>query len=413
MIVRRFNQWAKTATPIERAKGAGALAQAFLYADMDEGDREEAEIVLTALADDASPLVRRALADNLASAAGAPRAIIIALANDQSEVAAPVLGHSPLLTDADLIDCAAIGDAFAQSSIALRPIVSPAVAAALAEVGGREALISLAVNEGAIIPEFSIRRMIERWGSDAELRESLLARGDLSPAARSDLVAATAKALAGLVAGRGWMSAARMERVVRQSCDKAHVIIAADAEDGGDWAGARALAAHLRASGQLTSSLMLRAVLSNNVCLFEAALVELSGLPERKALALARQRGGAGLAGLFRAAGLPMGLLPAFQAATGAREAAARTEDGSPRLSSLVIRRVLRACEALPSGESEALLALLRRFEAEAAREDARRTAAAIGAPELRMLPAPEPAIFRPKRAIDIDLTLIEAELAA
>jgi hypothetical protein len=39
------------------------------------------------------------------------------------------------------------------------------VSAALAELGSREALIALAVNGGAEIADFSLRRMIERFGS--------------------------------------------------------------------------------------------------------------------------------------------------------------------------------------------------------------------------------------------------------
>jgi nicotinic acid phosphoribosyltransferase len=69
------------------------------------------------------------------------------------------------------------------------------VAAALAEVGACEALISLAINPGAELLEFSIRRMIERHGQEADLRAALLARANLSAALRSDLAGAAAKAL--------------------------------------------------------------------------------------------------------------------------------------------------------------------------------------------------------------------------
>ena len=190
MIVRKFMQWAATASSVERAEGAGSLARAWLYAELSESDRDEAEVALTTLLDDPAPCVRKARAESFASAADAPTAIVVALANDQSDVAAPILGRSPVLGDGELIDCAAIGDAFAQAAIALRPCLSPAVAAALAEVAAREALIALAVNPGADIPEFSMRRMVERFGHDGELREALLSRRGLPPSVRSDLGAA-------------------------------------------------------------------------------------------------------------------------------------------------------------------------------------------------------------------------------
>ena len=414
MIVRRFMQWVSTASAADRATGAGALAQAFLTSDMDADERDEAEIALTALLDDPSPKVRKALADVLGASAGAPHAIIVALANDQSDIAAGVLRYSPLLSDSELIDCAAIGDAFAQASIALRAVVSPPVAAALAEVGRREALVALAVNPDAGIPEFSLRRIVARFGADAELREALLSREHLPAVVRSDLVAATARSLSAFVEARAWMSPERAGRVVRDSCDRAHLIIAADTDAATGWQGAKALATHLRQSGQLTPSLILRAILSGNTTLFEASLIELSDLPERKAVGLLRQPRAAGLATVYRSAAMPEGLLPAFQAATIARAEAPGQHDA--KLSRAMIASVLRACEAHGAGEMNALLALLRRFEAEAAREEARTVVDEMRTPPATLLGGPD--AFTPKarkepRLIEIDLVRLEADLAA
>ena len=134
----------------------------------------------------------------------------------------------------------------------MRPELSAAISAALAEVAAREALIALAVNPGADIPEFSLRRMVERFGHDGELREAMLQRSGLPPAVRSDLVSATADALSQFVVGCDWLSRERADRVVREACDKAHVLIAADAEAAADWRAARQLVAHLRVCGRLT-----------------------------------------------------------------------------------------------------------------------------------------------------------------
>ena len=114
-----------------------------------------------------------------------------------------MLARSPLLSDAELVDCAATSDAFAQSAIALRPSVPAPVAAALAEVGVCEAQISLALNPGAEVLEFSFRRMIERYGHDADLRAALLARPNLSAALHSDLAGAAVKALSAQMAAAG------------------------------------------------------------------------------------------------------------------------------------------------------------------------------------------------------------------
>ncbi len=131
-IVRRFLAWSQRADAGGRAEAASALARAFLYSDLGTALRREAELGLTALLDDPSALVRRALAEALAGAHDAPHHVILALACDQSEVSSVVLARSPVLTDAELVDCAAIGDARAQTVLARRPRLNVGVAAALA-----------------------------------------------------------------------------------------------------------------------------------------------------------------------------------------------------------------------------------------------------------------------------------------
>ncbi len=111
MIVRDFLQWVRTAPASERAEATSALARAYLYSDLSPDDLAAAEGAMLMLLDDPSPLVRRALADALAASPSAPPAIVVALAADQPQIAAPVYALSPLFVDADLVDAAATGRA--------------------------------------------------------------------------------------------------------------------------------------------------------------------------------------------------------------------------------------------------------------------------------------------------------------
>lgn len=405
MIVSRFLAWAQGVSAGERAEGASALARAYLYADLLENDRRDAEVVLTTLLDDASPVVRRALSEAFASAEDAPHHIVVALANDQSDVSAPVLGRSPLLSDAELIDCAAIGDAFAQSAIALRPNLSAAVAAALAEVGTREACISLAVNGGADLPEFSMRRILDRFGDDGEIRESLLSRPYLPPTLRADLVTATASALSAFVTACAWMSGERAERATREAREKATILISAETSARADH-GPVALARHLRKCGQLTAGLVLRSLLSGHRALFEATLAELSGVPYERVAGHVRAFRHSGFAAVYARAKLPPALLPAFRAALeAAEELGAPADEGAEAiLSRTMVERVLTACAHLESNEVHQLMALLRRFQAEAAREEARILS-------LRMKEESRAAEQRPRVEIQIDFAALEAEI--
>ena len=379
MIVRRFLAWSQMVPPGQRAEGVNALALGYLYSPMTPEIRREAEAALTAVLEDPSPLVRRVLAEAFASAVEAPHHCILALANDQPEIAALVLERSPVLTDQDLLDCAAAGHVAVQAAIARRQDLSAGVSASLAEKASLEALRALADNPGADVPEFSLRRMVERFGADAGLREALLARAELPACVRVDLVCAGASALTGFVRDCGWMSGDRAERLRREASERAIMNIALAATREDNCEGALEIVSHLRAIGRLTPALMLRALLIGDRSLFEAALAELSGQPLARASGFVRFHQGSGFVALYDRARMPSNLLPVFQAALMAQDdagEAASVEEGL--LSRGLIAQVLEDCEALEDPELGTVTALLRRFDAEAAQHEARELTARL-----------------------------------
>src|ERR1700694_2381759 len=120
MIVRQFISWIRPAPAGERAEATRSLARAWILSDLSEDDRAAAEGALLMQLDDPSPLVRRAMAEVFARSVSAPAAIIEALSIDQTTVALPVLEHSPLLIDADLVDLVATGNSEMQCAVARR-----------------------------------------------------------------------------------------------------------------------------------------------------------------------------------------------------------------------------------------------------------------------------------------------------
>jgi len=370
MIVRHFLDWIRTAPAGKRAEATGALARAYLYSDLSPDDAAAAEGVMLMLLDDASPLVRRALADALAASPSAPPAIVLALAADQPQIAAPVLALSPLFVDADLVDAVATGNGAVQVAIASRAGLPRPVAAAIAEVGTAEACLVLAENSAAEIAPISIDRIVERFGHLAAIREAMLAREDIAAATRLTLVAKVSETLVGFVAARQWLDADYAQRVGREACEKATVTLAAATPS----TQMRALVHHLRVGGQLTGGLILRALLSGNVVLFEEALAELTDMPVERVSGLVHDSGNAGLRALLEQAKLPPSTHPAFKEAIEAmREGSLGSEPGGiARLKRRTIERVLTRCENEELGDLAPLLTLLRRFATEAARDEAR-----------------------------------------
>jgi uncharacterized protein (DUF2336 family) len=370
MIVRHFLQWLRTAPAGERADATNALARAYLFSDLAPDDRAAAEGALLMLLDDPSPLVRAALAQALASSERAPPAVILGLAADQPEIAACVLQQSPLLLDADLVDAVATGRPETQVAIAQRAFLPAAVSAAIAEVGSAEACLVLIENPRAEIAQFSLDRVVGRCGHLAAIREAMLAREDLPASTRQALVAKLSETLAGFVVGRAWLAEDRAQRVVKEACEKATVTLAAASPD----CEILPLIRHLCKSGQLTAGLILRALLSGNIEMFEQALAELSGLSLARVSGLVHDRGIAGFRALFEKAGLPASTYPAFREAVQAMRQDGFVGDaaGSSRLKRRMVERVLTRCADEAPVDIEPLLILLRRFAAEAAREEAR-----------------------------------------
>ncbi len=369
MIVRQFISWVRTAPAGERAEATRALARAWILSDLTEEDRAAAEGALLMLLDDPSPLVRQAMAEVFAHSHEAPGAIVQALSLDQPSVALPVLEHSRLLIDADLVDIIATGNNETQCAIARRVNLPASVCAAIAEVGSAAAALELIENPYAELAPFSWDRIVERHGHLAAIRESMLVLEDLPAATRAALVAKLSDTLAQFVVARNWLSADRADRVTTEARDRSTVTIAARSR-GDEMCG---LVQHLRATGQLTAGLILRALLSGNLELFDHALAELSGLPLARVSSLLHDRGGASLQALLIRAGLPPSTFTAFRIALDVNHETgfADTPDGAAGLRRRMVERVLTHC-ATDRQAAEPLLILLRRFATESAREEAR-----------------------------------------
>jgi len=370
VLVGHFLEWARTAPVARRAEAAHALGRAFLYSPVDKARRDEIEAAITLLLDDPSPDIRFALADALGASADAPQHVILALLADQARIAALVAERSPVLLDGELVDLVASGAAWMQEAVARRTTVSRTVAAALAEIGSLDACIELLSNGGALVARFSLDRIIERFGGEARLRDLLLSRDDLPIDVRRALVAQHAQGLQSLVVERSWMTGDRAEAVVRDARDRATVALAA----GAPPAEVAALAAQLIDAGEMTPSLLIRAIAAGEVAFFEEALAGLTGAPPARVRALVEAGRPAALAALLAQAGLPRRSFRAFSAAI----EVLRAEGAEPPLTTDYRRRtalidaIIAAYGPERPGERDQILALLRRLGIEAKREAAR-----------------------------------------
>lgn len=273
MGVNTLLHWVRSARVAERAAAATALANSYAADDLSFEDRCAAETALTLLLDDPSPKVRLAMAEAFSMARRAPIQVVTGLASDQPDVAAPILARSSLLVEQDLIEIAMQGDERVQALIATRGTVGMALAAALAEIGGREVCLALLVNSGASIAGLSFRRLAERFGDEPALRNALLSDARLPSDCRHMLMVKLGEALSRSPLVRACIGGERAEKVAREACGQATLSLV-EATPHAEHA---ALVAHLRLRGELTASLLIKVMADGKVDFFAAAIAGLTG----------------------------------------------------------------------------------------------------------------------------------------
>ncbi len=312
VIVQAFLRWSEKAGSSDRAKAAKALGQAYLQASLPEDRHASAYAAMTCLLDDPSPKVRLALAESLAHAADAPRAIIIALAEDQPEIACPVILNSPVLREADLVELVGRGGPIARAMVAARPGLTPGICAALAEVGEECEISILLENRFVTVTPFTLRRIAQRYSTIPVIRSLLLDHHELPADVRHALVLEVGAVLemAGIVLHV--IAPARAQRLVREASDAATTLIA------GEVRGTEApvLVEHLRQQSALTPAFLMHVLCLGKLDFFAEAISNLSGLDEprvRSILATGRQHA---VKALYQSTGIFGIVLEVFMEAT-------------------------------------------------------------------------------------------------
>lgn len=135
--------------------------------------------IVRLLSNDSSLDVRIALAEAVAPLTDVPSEIIRALASDVSEVALPILEHSPCLDDGVLIEAAKHRGTRELIAIASRNLVSTPLSDAIAKRCSATAILRLLANEGAEIAYDTLAVAIESCGMVSGIPTAALNRCEL------------------------------------------------------------------------------------------------------------------------------------------------------------------------------------------------------------------------------------------
>ena len=126
--------------------------------------------------------VRKALAERLATIPNAHSSLLNMLANDEIEVAHPILVQSEVMRDSELIEIVQFRTMEHQVAVAMRPALSEPLSNALIKTGNQRVITALLENAGASIAEDDLRALVEQSREVPSYQAPLTQRRDLPPA---------------------------------------------------------------------------------------------------------------------------------------------------------------------------------------------------------------------------------------
>ena len=287
---------AKTRAPADRERLLLAIAELCENAEI-VGQLDSAAVqallndIFMCLVVEAERDIRRRLADKLASASWAPRALVNVLALDDIEIAAPIIASSPVLQDRDLIRLLVDATIEHQIEVARRPDLSAIVVDAIVSEADPQVMTALATNDTANISHDAMARLVEVSRRITSLRPPLVRHPKLTTELAEQLYAWVGQSLRGAIVSRFKVDAEALDRAIEAAVGESHrghpeletLSPPLQVERSGEREEMeRRLIAKLHDAGQLRPSYLLRALRENKLTLFEAALAKLGGFPHEQ-----------------------------------------------------------------------------------------------------------------------------------
>ena len=272
-----------------RVAMAATLAELFnsTGSGLKESERTLMFDVMRELVHEAEVCVRRTLASYLAASDGAPHDLITMLANDDIDVAFPVLTESGVLKDLDLIEVVRSRTFQHQLAIAVREDLSIEVTDALVETENTDVIQAALENESARFSKETMERVVGMTEEEENLQRSVLARDDLSPELAKRMLMWVSVALRYHIVEKFNIDAVELDGLLEQAALDALENFGREVEAGAEDSDNANVA---------TPGLMVEALQDGNIVSFISLFHKASGLRRNLVMRLMMEPGGEGLA---------------------------------------------------------------------------------------------------------------------
>lgn len=257
--------------------------------------------ILTKLVHDVEMSVRRELSERLAEVDAAPHDLIVMLANDDIEVASPVLMRSGVLHDRDLIEVIKHRTQEHMLVVAGRDTVSEDVSDALIDEGDENVVEMLLRNSDAALSRHAMEFIVDQSKRVDRFQQPLLRRSDLAPDLAHRMFWWVSAALRDHIMKNYTMDEAVVDDYIRDSTET--VLGRMEREWPGDTASQR-LVQRMAETGELTVKFLVNAVRQGQIQVFIAGLAWLGHIDVATAQHIVLDPGGDALAVACKAVGL-------------------------------------------------------------------------------------------------------------
>jgi uncharacterized protein (DUF2336 family) len=211
------------------------------------------------------------------------------------------------------------------------------VSEALVETHNEEVVATLVANEGAVISEETLHKVVDEFGSNDLIGKPLAERRDLPVTIAEQLMTRVSESIRDFLIKQRDFSPDHVDALLVQAREMAVLGLTESDTD------VEKLVDHLFKNGRLTPSIILRSVCMGDLTFFESGMAKLAKIKPDNARTLIHDAGKRGFDALYEKSGLP----PAFHTAMRAAiDVSAEMEyDGEPhdreRFSRRMIERIL------------------------------------------------------------------------
>ena len=286
-----------------RSRIAQKISTGYSAGVLSESELHLANEIFRLLLKDTEAKVRKLLADELKFCLNVPHDIIWALANDVEEVAVPILQHSFVLTEDDLMRIIrATREVGKLSAIASRESLSREVAHALVETGEPEVAKKVVRNTNALLADTTYEFVLDHFAKDNSVLEELVYRGGLPVAFAERLFSSVSDALKKQLTKKYRLGRQVLEDATTQARETAVLQFMSPWMSQNDISD---LIDTMYRSRRLSDSVIIRSLCIGDLRFFETSIAKRVGVPVANARILMLDPGPLGFKALYDSAGLP------------------------------------------------------------------------------------------------------------